>query len=746
MLKNKISKENFKRAYASCFKLAFLMNSEENFNKVIKWTIDKQITTIDKKIEHDIKSENFNSNEPSIDLFNTYLNIELQKHKELLDEDQYMSDEEIENFTNDFKKNWFDTDIDFDVENSTAESIIDGNAVGAKAREYFDLISFRNKTKTKTLENFSFKKALSETNKLIYSKEIFNYEFLYEAAFMWDAENLRTQCDILKIKKNFHVELYEVKATTTAKTEHLFDILYQKYILEKNGFIVDNVFLLNINSKYELGNNVLVDKSFGDIAKDEYNYFLQSKNNCIEYNSFKNNLDEILEKTDNLVKSDLNLELFFKFDDFSSKSKAKNKTTLVFEKLTTFFDFECTVEELLIELDNYLSLSDEKILTDFKFGYCKCKKNLNSIKKINVTRDKFDKDNNQIVCTHFVEWFDKNEFSVFDIGLKKTNALNLAKNVSSFYLKKINENNIMLPLNKNGKTIYDYPDSYHALSVTLKYIMQNNISSIEIINKKMLKNLNSFSELFLKYPVYHYDFETMKTAIPIFENTCSYQQIPFQYSLDVMTDESWIEKINNNNNLDFMPHYEHISEIDIEKNNFDPRFSFVKNFIKNCFRHGPGTYVSYNESFEKSVLKRLAITYPSLKEPIYFIIQNTIDLMKFFSGITLKNPLILSNKDSITLNKYSIYHPNFRGSYSIKTTQPVLYPKLSYSDLIINKGDKTSYIYRMIATKTSPFFEQYKDKFRYDMLVYCNRDTMAMVVLLYEILKIIREANDESKN
>jgi len=50
-----------------------------------------------------------------------------------------------------------------------------------------------------------------------------------------------------------HVKLYEVKATSKVKIEHFFDVVYQTYVLEKNGFIVDEIYLLTLNGDYLYG-------------------------------------------------------------------------------------------------------------------------------------------------------------------------------------------------------------------------------------------------------------------------------------------------------------------------------------------------------------------------------------------------------------------------------------------------------------------------------------------------------------
>ncbi|MBK7751605.1 MAG: DUF2779 domain-containing protein [Flavobacteriales bacterium] len=35
----------------------------------------------------------------------------------------------------------------------------------------------------------------------------------------------------------------------------------------------------------------------------------------------------------------------------------------------------------------------------------------------------------------------------------------------------------------------------------------------------------------LRYPLHHFDFETLMPAVPLFDGTRPYQQLPFQYSV-----------------------------------------------------------------------------------------------------------------------------------------------------------------------------------------------------------------------
>ena len=51
-------------------------------------------------------------------------------------------------------------------------------------------------------------------------------------------------------KSEKHIQLFEAKAATSLKPEHLNDVAYQKYVFEKNGYIVTKTFLVHVNKGY----------------------------------------------------------------------------------------------------------------------------------------------------------------------------------------------------------------------------------------------------------------------------------------------------------------------------------------------------------------------------------------------------------------------------------------------------------------------------------------------------------------
>jgi hypothetical protein len=124
-----------------------------------------------------------------------------------------------------------------------------------------------------------------------------------------------------------------------------------------------------------------------------------------------------------------------------------------------------------------------------------------------------------------------------------------------------------------------------------------------------------------------------------------------------------------------------------------------------------GTVLAYNQSFEISRLKDLAIQFPEYKEPILELIKRIRDLMEPFQ-------------------QQWYYAPDMHGSYSIKMVLPALVPDLSYEGMAIADGQAASYAFESLMYEQD---EEKKAAIKSDLLAYCNLDTEAMV-RVWEIL------------
>ena len=197
----------------------------------------------------------------------------------------------------------------------------------------------------------------------------------------------------------------------------------------------------------------------------------------------------------------------------------------------------------------------------------------------------------------------------------------------------------------------------------------------------------------LKYPLYFMDFETFATGIPIYDGTNPYQNIPFQFSLHVLTRPGAM-----------VEHYSYLAN-----GPDDPRPGFLSELKQYI---GPkGSILVYYEAFEKSRLKELAKAFPEYKEWIDSVLVRIVDLNAPF-------------KD------FSYYHPQQLGSASLKQVLPVL-TNLSYDDMEIGEGTMASLKF-MEATFGDASDEE-RQKIRDDLLAYCGQDTGGMIDILKKL-------------
>ncbi|MDH3763526.1 MAG: hypothetical protein OEU50_21330 [Gammaproteobacteria bacterium] len=86
-------------------------------------------------------------------------------------------------------------------------------------------------------------------------------------------------------------------------------------------------------------------------------------------------------------------------------------------------------------------------------------------------------------------------------------------------------------------------------------------------------------------------------------------------------------------------------------------------------------------------------------------------------------------------------HPDFNGSFSIKSVLPAMFPDdaaLDYKALNIQAGDMASMIYADLDRVDD---ESERQKIRESLLEYCKLDTLAMVVIWRELGNIAEGGN-----
>lgn len=190
----------------------------------------------------------------------------------------------------------------------------------------------------------------------------------------------------------------------------------------------------------------------------------------------------------------------------------------------------------------------------------------------------------------------------------------------------------------------------------------------------------------IKYPAYYMDFETCSSAIPLFDGSSPYQQIPFQFSVHVVKEKG--------------AKPEHYSFLADGPN--DPRPEFMTKLKE--VMGTKGSVIAYNAGFETGILRKCVEILPKYKKWVESINERIIDLLKPFQA-------------------FAYYHPSQNGSCSIKNVLPAMIGK-SYDDLEIGDGGTASAeYYRITFTENNSD----KKKVRNDLEKYCKRDTMGMV-------------------
>ncbi len=66
----------------------------------------------------------------------------------------------------------------------------------------------------------------------------------------FEHEQLTFICDIIQVVGHKELDLFEIKSSTSAKPEHITDLAFQLFVLEKCGYIVRNIAVVHVNNQY----------------------------------------------------------------------------------------------------------------------------------------------------------------------------------------------------------------------------------------------------------------------------------------------------------------------------------------------------------------------------------------------------------------------------------------------------------------------------------------------------------------
>jgi hypothetical protein len=197
-------------------------------------------------------------------------------------------------------------------------------------------------------------------------------------------------------------------------------------------------------------------------------------------------------------------------------------------------------------------------------------------------------------------------------------------------------------------------------------------------------------------PRTYLDFESVSLPVPRWPGCWPWQQVPVQFSVHVERDGE-------------LEHIEYLAEA-----GEDPRPGLARALVRAVPREG--IVLAYFEAFEKGRIRELAAAVPELATELLDIEGRILDLL----------PVVRDH----------VYHPGFRGSFSIKRVVPVLCPGEGWEGLEVASGEVAMVELARLLLDGSGLTASERVRLRQALLGYCERDTRTMVALLAKLRAI----------
>jgi hypothetical protein len=192
------------------------------------------------------------------------------------------------------------------------------------------------------------------------------------------------------------------------------------------------------------------------------------------------------------------------------------------------------------------------------------------------------------------------------------------------------------------------------------------------------------------------DFETVMRAVPVWPGMGPWQQAAAQFSYHERQPDGTYT------------HAEHLAE-----GPEDARPPLAAAMVRATA--AADRVVTYT-AFEKTRIRELQKSVPDLAAELAALEARLIDLY----------PVV----------KNCVYHPDFKGSFSLKYILTPLVPELTYDDLVIVDGRLASVEIARLLFVADRIPRAERDRVRNDLLAYCERDTWAMVRLLERLREL----------
>ena len=238
----------------------------------------------------------------------------------------------------------------------------------------------------------------------------------------------------------------------------------------------------------------------------------------------------------------------------------------------------------------------------------------------------------------------------------------------------------------------DLPDD---TSVTVKQAIQLRA----VRNRRAQVDRDAIREFLdgLEYPLHFLDFETINPAIPVWDQTRPYQQVPFQFSLHIVNKPGGKPE-----------HHAFLAE-----GTANPRPEILARLKRHLCQGG--SIVAYNASFEKNALRSCSEAYPAFAAWWTKTEPRVVDLLQPFRN-------------------FDYYHPDQDGSASMKAVLPAMTGK-GYEDMEIADGATANLEFARITFGKATAAE--RKRVRAALEKYCGLDTEGMVRIVEKLAKLV---------
>lgn len=208
----------------------------------------------------------------------------------------------------------------------------------------------------------------------------------------------------------------------------------------------------------------------------------------------------------------------------------------------------------------------------------------------------------------------------------------------------------------------------------------------------------------VSWPLFYLDFEAAMVALPPYPGTRPYDPLPFQFSCHVQrTPDAALE---------------HREFLATEEG--DPRWPLAEALLAALGESG--SIIVYS-GYEKATINRLAQALPDQAERLRALIPRLVDLL------------------AIVRSHY--YHPDFRGSWSIKKVLPALVDGMDYQDMEVADGEAAGRAWQqMLASDDAAERERLDAALR----AYCGQDSLAMYELREALLGQASQGNQNRES